>query len=434
MKRIRQGNSISFHYGVYRSLGILKEPEDLTGIGITASLQNLLSGIVINTSFFTKGNVVTTDIPGIPYIPIGTYNFSLSYHKNGRDFAIDTDAFQIVDSSAKVGGSDTCPDMQTETVELSGALDWGAAGGSGTEQVQADWKESNEQSKAFIKNKPILSKVASSGSYRDLSDKPVIPSVTNDFTNEEKEKLAGLRNYDDIPLRTALQDEINRATQEEGTIREAVEKVASDFSSFLSSDPDADDLINRWQEVVSFLNGITEDKTLSGMLFELKGQINESVAVKLSNYYTAGRVDELFVKKLVGSRLMTGEEATKLAELHNYDDTEVRDLIEEKADVLPAKAVSDPNGSVEVYPIDPNVFYDFDLCAVLHVSLNPPTDRGIFNEYMFQFIAAEDNIPFTVDDNIKWLTDVPAMKANHIYEVSIVNGIGVIGGTSYVEV
>jgi hypothetical protein len=43
--------------------------------------------------------------------------------------------------------------------------------------VQSDWTEADSNSDAFIKNKPSLATVATSGSYEDLSDKPTIPAA-----------------------------------------------------------------------------------------------------------------------------------------------------------------------------------------------------------------------------------------------------------------
>lgn len=51
---------------------------------------------------------------------------------------------------------------------------------SGAEiNVQADWNETNTSSDAYIKNKPALKTVATSGSYNDLTNKPTIPTVNN---------------------------------------------------------------------------------------------------------------------------------------------------------------------------------------------------------------------------------------------------------------
>ena len=43
--------------------------------------------------------------------------------------------------------------------------------------VQADWTEADSTADSFIKNKPNLATVATTGSYNDLTDKPSIPSV-----------------------------------------------------------------------------------------------------------------------------------------------------------------------------------------------------------------------------------------------------------------
>lgn len=45
--------------------------------------------------------------------------------------------------------------------------------------VQSDWNESAADSDAFIKNKPNLAPVATSGSYNDLTDKPSAPEIPN---------------------------------------------------------------------------------------------------------------------------------------------------------------------------------------------------------------------------------------------------------------
>lgn len=50
-------------------------------------------------------------------------------------------------------------------------------GGGGGSSVQSDWSESDSSSDAYIKNKPSLADVATSGSYDDLNDKPTIPAA-----------------------------------------------------------------------------------------------------------------------------------------------------------------------------------------------------------------------------------------------------------------
>ncbi len=45
--------------------------------------------------------------------------------------------------------------------------------------VQADWEQTTTTADDYIKNKPTLAAVATSGSYNDLSNKPTIPTVNN---------------------------------------------------------------------------------------------------------------------------------------------------------------------------------------------------------------------------------------------------------------
>lgn len=132
MKRIRQGNTINIRYTLYRADEKDKVPEDLTGIEIRVNLRNIHFGTKINSVFEVSENMIHTIIPGQPLLKTGVYNLSLYYNKEGRDYALDIDAFEIVDRSDKIRGVVCCPDMEVETVELEGRLDLGSSfpGGS----------------------------------------------------------------------------------------------------------------------------------------------------------------------------------------------------------------------------------------------------------------------------------------------------------------
>ena len=43
--------------------------------------------------------------------------------------------------------------------------------------VQSDWAEDDTTDQAYIKNKPNLATVATTGDYTDLSNKPTIPAA-----------------------------------------------------------------------------------------------------------------------------------------------------------------------------------------------------------------------------------------------------------------
>ena len=50
-------------------------------------------------------------------------------------------------------------------------------GKSGGEQVQADWSQTDSEQPDYIKNKPELATVATTGDYSDLTNKPTIPAA-----------------------------------------------------------------------------------------------------------------------------------------------------------------------------------------------------------------------------------------------------------------
>lgn len=52
----------------------------------------------------------------------------------------------------------------------------------GGDGAQADWNETNTTDPSYIKNKPTLADVATSGSYDDLEDKPSIPAEVTEST------------------------------------------------------------------------------------------------------------------------------------------------------------------------------------------------------------------------------------------------------------
>ena len=62
--------------------------------------------------------------------------------------------------------------------------------------VQSDWNEADSSSLAYIKNKPNLASVATSGSYDDLSDKPSIPApqVQSDWSEADNTKADYIKN------------------------------------------------------------------------------------------------------------------------------------------------------------------------------------------------------------------------------------------------
>lgn len=69
------------------------------------------------------------------------------------------------------------------------------------DQVQANWEEASSSSKAYIRNKPNLATVATSGEYNDLLNKPTIPAaqIQSDWTQTNTSSADYIKNKPSIP-------------------------------------------------------------------------------------------------------------------------------------------------------------------------------------------------------------------------------------------
>lgn len=79
---------------------------------------------------------------------------------------------QSADSSASAAAS-SANDAYRQAQRAKEYADQASTG-----QIQADWNQADSSQKDFIKNKPDLASVATSGSYNDLKDVPSIPTPT----------------------------------------------------------------------------------------------------------------------------------------------------------------------------------------------------------------------------------------------------------------
>ena len=90
-----------------------------------------------------------------------------------------------------VAGQNVTLDETASTITIN------AEGGGGpVTQEQANWTETNPQDPSYIKNKPSLASVATSGDYEDLSNKPTIPAapVQSNWNESDSSSLAYIQN------------------------------------------------------------------------------------------------------------------------------------------------------------------------------------------------------------------------------------------------
>lgn len=82
----------------------------------------------------------------------------------------------------------------------------------------SDWSEVNPTSKSYIKNKPDLAAVATSGDYTDLSNTPSIPQVAQEITDAETGYVTGSQVYNYVQEVTSTLDDVMRF---KGTVNSA---------------------------------------------------------------------------------------------------------------------------------------------------------------------------------------------------------------------
>lgn len=331
MESIRIGNDINIEWSILRN----GDPETLEGKDLRVVMTNGYRKMEVKDLHF-RDNVIRFTYLGKDQDYNGVYTLTLIENKGKEDmYTVDAcDAFRLIPRSCSVGGDTGCGSVKVTTVRLTGDISVPAVGTRDYESMT---------------NKPRINGVELVGdkSLEELGI-PILPDnivtdadythTDNNLTDALLEKLDGLSNYDDTALREALTSEISRAKEVEGDLDTAIRKVASDLSTFITGDPDADNIINRWQEVVEFLSGMTEDKDMAGVLLDLKKQILAEVTSILSGYYTSGQIDDRFVEKIKGKGLstndLTDELLSKINGLSNYDDEWVRSEIASiKADI-----------------------------------------------------------------------------------------------------
>lgn len=331
MESIRIGNDINIEWSILRN----GDPETLEGKDLRVVMTNGYRKIEVKDLHF-RDNVIRFTYLGKDQDYNGVYTLTLIENKGKEGmYTVDAcDAFRLIPRSCSVGGDTGCGSVKVTTVRLTGDISVPAVGTGDYESIN---------------NKPRINGVELVGdkSLEELGI-PILPDnivtdadythTDNNLTDALLEKLDGLSNYDDTALREALTSEISRAKEVEGDLDTAIRKVASDLSTFITGDPDADNVINRWQEVVEFLSGMTEDKDMAGVLLDLKKQILAEVTSILSGYYTSGQIDDRFVEKIKGKGLssndLTDELLSKINGLSNYDDEWVRSEIASiKADI-----------------------------------------------------------------------------------------------------
>lgn len=238
MKRIRIGKDIEIHWP------ILTNGEQVALEGRDLKLfVHLPSHMDIPVDFTTEGNTAIFTISGTMQKSIGVYRLTMweNLQKSGQTAVDYCKAFELVPTTLLEGGEDES-NLTTETVDLeASSLVVGLPGESAYEAFKK-YNPNSELTEEEYAEAPINAANAANeaakaandaaGKIGDI-DKLLAEKVdkeegkglsTNDYTDQEKEKLAGLSNYDDTEIRKELSDKASKKELTEaaaGTLTEA---------------------------------------------------------------------------------------------------------------------------------------------------------------------------------------------------------------------
>lgn len=224
MKRIRIGKDIEIHWP------ILTNGEQVALEGRDLKLfVHLPSHMDIPVDFTTEGNTAIFIITGAMQKSIGVYRLTMweNLQKSGQTAVDYCNAFELVPTTCMEGGEDD-NNLTTETVDLeASSLVVGLPGESAYEAFKK-YNPNSELTEEEYAEAPINAANAANEAAKAANDavnkvgdidKLLAQKVdkeegkglsTNDYTDQEKEKLAGLSNYDDTEIRKELSDKASK--------------------------------------------------------------------------------------------------------------------------------------------------------------------------------------------------------------------------------
>ncbi len=224
MKRIRIGKDIEIHWPILTNgQQVALEGRDLR------LFVHLPSHMDIPVDFTTEGNTAIFTISGTMQKSIGVYRLTMweNLQKRGQTAVDYCKAFELVPTTLLEDGEDES-NLTTETVDLeASSLVVGLPGESAYEAFKK-YNPNSELTEEEYAEAPINAANAANeaakaandaaGKIGDI-DKALAEKVdkeegkglsTNDYTDQEKEKLAGLSNYDDTEIRKELSDKASK--------------------------------------------------------------------------------------------------------------------------------------------------------------------------------------------------------------------------------
>lgn len=202
---------------------------------------------------------------------------------------------------------------------------------------------------------------------------------TEDFTTLLKQKLDGLSNYDDTE------------------IQEAVSKLRTDLDTLVSGDTTT--AIKTFNEIIAFLDGISDTEDLSGIIASIEQQIE----AKQERLVSGTNIKTINGESILGEgniEIKGGGGVAYPRVDHSSDGTGIYEFV-----------------------LTPNTFHVWGEVKELHLSFSEEIE-GVMNEYRFQFTAGYSMPILSLPDNVRWAQgETVAIRKFHTYLISVINGL-----------
>lgn len=309
-----------------------------------------------------------------------------------------------------------------------------------------------------------LSSVAISGSYNDLSNKPTIPfgdyvtldteqtitgkkyinDTTFRFKNSENtietvvtnraismqpmdgvEKPSSILN---IQSMTGGKIHITNSNSKNQTVwpkQLSVTNLKYDTQDRCGVYVDTDE--NRQQVVVGYF------KNVNGVFYTLSslstGKYAEIIADCLYLHSGASSNDELNAAAFKWDNTTNTLDIKRAYYNNGSIETDDVKLTLNGKEVATITDVINHGTSDSSFVITSNEYHVWGQMSTLSLTLAEPSDSTIYNEYAFEFISGPVATTLSLPSTIRWIS-APDIQPNMIYQVSIVNNLGVIGGFS----
>lgn len=119
---------------------------------------------------------------------------------------------------------------------------------------------------------------------------------------------------------------------------------------------------------------------------------------------------------------------TKVSELDNdagyVNENQVNTKLTSKQDKV---MIVDHGTDDTTFALTPNVLHKWGTVTSLTLTLADASNTSVANYYMVEFKSGTTATSLSVPDTITW-SSVPNIESGKIYQISILNNLGVIGG------